>query len=74
MLHVLCSSNNEEYNKRKEMTERLSKFEEKLDEVEASLRTKQTELMHLEADKLRLSQDVQSARNEVDNFNRHIGK
>lgn len=56
------------------MTERLSKLEEKLDELEASLRTKQTELMHLEADKVRLLQEVQSAKNEVENFNRHIGK
>lgn len=56
------------------MTERLSKLEERLDEFEASLRTKQTELMHLEADKVRLMQEVQFAKNETDNFNRQIGK
>lgn len=65
---------NDEHNKRKEMTERLSKLEEKLDEVNASLRTKQTELMHLETDKMRLMQEVQSAKNETENFNRYINK
>lgn len=70
----LESCNNEEHNKRKEMMERLSKLEEKQDELEASLRTKQTELMHLEADKMRLSQEVKSAKNEIENFNRHIDK
>jgi len=56
------------------MKDRLSKLEERLDELDASLRTKQTELMHLEADKVRLIQEVQSAKNETDNFNRHISK
>lgn len=56
------------------MAERISKLEEKLDELEASLRTKQTELMHLEADKMRLMQEIQFSRNETDNFNRHISK
>lgn len=56
------------------MKERLSKLEEKLDELDALLRTKQTELMHLEADKMRLMQDVQFAKNETENFNRHISK
>ncbi|XP_025269792.1 structural maintenance of chromosomes protein 6 isoform X2 [Camponotus floridanus] len=70
----LESCNSEEHNKRREMTERLSKFQEKLDELEASLRTKQTELMHLEADKVRLLQEVQSSKIEVENFDRHINK
>lgn len=56
------------------MMERLSNLEEKLDEVEASLRTKQTELMHLEADKVRLLQEIQSAKNEVDTSQYRIGK
>jgi len=56
------------------MKDRLSKLEERLDELDASLRTKQTELMHLEADKVRLIQEVQFAKNETDNFNRHISK
>lgn len=56
------------------MKENLSKLEEKLDELDASLRTKQTELMHLEADKMRLQQDVTFAKNEMDNFDRHIRK
>ncbi|XP_071562380.1 structural maintenance of chromosomes protein 6-like [Temnothorax nylanderi] len=66
--------NDEEHNKRKDMKEQLSKLEEKLDEFDASLRTKQTELMHLEADKMRLMQEVQSAKNEADNFDRQINK
>ncbi|KAL0107751.1 hypothetical protein PUN28_014797 [Cardiocondyla obscurior] len=66
--------NDEEHNTRKEMTERLSKLEEKLDELDASLRTKQTEVMHLEADKMRLMQKVQFTKNEIDNFNRQINK
>ncbi|XP_072747857.1 structural maintenance of chromosomes protein 6 [Anoplolepis gracilipes] len=70
----LESCNNEEHNKRKEMIERLSKHEEKLNELDVSLRTKQTELLHLEADKMRLLQEVQSAKIEVENFNRHIEK
>ncbi|XP_071651384.1 structural maintenance of chromosomes protein 6 [Temnothorax longispinosus] len=70
----LESCNDEEHNKRKEMKEQLSKLEEKLDEFDASLRTKQTELMHLEADKMRLLQEVQSAKNEAENFNRQINK
>lgn len=45
-----------------------------MDELDASLRTKQTELMHLEADKMRLKQEVQFVKNEMDNSNRHIGK
>lgn len=73
-IQKLESCNDEEHNKRKEMTERLSKLEEKLDELEASLRTKQTELMHLEADKMRLMQEVHFAKNEIENFNRHINK
>lgn len=40
------------------MKERLSKLEEKLDELDASLRTKQTELMHLEVDKMRSMEAV----------------
>ncbi|XP_024886675.1 structural maintenance of chromosomes protein 6-like, partial [Temnothorax curvispinosus] len=70
----LESCNDEEHNKRKEMKEQLSKLEEQLDELDASLRTKQTELMHLEADKMRLLQEVQSAKNEAENFNRQINK
>lgn len=56
------------------MKERLAKLEEKLDELDASLRTKQTELMHLEADKMRLIQELNSAKNETENCNRHISK
>lgn len=63
---LFCSCNDKEHNERKEMKERLSKLEEKLDELEASLRTKQTEVMHLEADKMRLSQEIKSAKYEVD--------
>ncbi|XP_018302040.1 structural maintenance of chromosomes protein 6 [Mycetomoellerius zeteki] len=73
-IQKLESCNDEEYNKKKEMKENLSKLEEKLDELDASLRTKQTELMHLEADKMRLQQDVTFAKNEMDNFDRHIQK
>ncbi|XP_018392244.1 PREDICTED: structural maintenance of chromosomes protein 6 [Cyphomyrmex costatus] len=73
-IQKLESCNNEEYNKKKEMKEHLSKLEEKLDELEASLRTKQTGLMHLEADKMRLQQEVTYAKNEMDNFDRHIQK
>jgi len=56
------------------MKDRLSKLEEKLDELDTFLRTKQIELMHLDADKVRLTQEVQSAKNETDNFNRRISK
>ena len=73
-MHVFCSCNDEEHNKKKEMKERLAKLEEKLDEYDASLRTKQTELMHLEADKVRLMQEVNYAKNETENCNRHISK
>ncbi|XP_077272905.1 structural maintenance of chromosomes 6 [Temnothorax americanus] len=70
----LESCNDEEHNKRNDMKEQLSKLEERLDELDASLRTKQTELMHLEADKMRLLQEVQFAKNEAENFNRQINK
>ncbi|XP_012539107.1 structural maintenance of chromosomes protein 6 isoform X2 [Monomorium pharaonis] len=68
------SSNDEEHNNTKEMKERLAKLEERLDEIDASLRTKQTELMHLEADRMRLMQEVNFAKNEMENCNRHISK
>lgn len=68
------SCNDEEHNKRKEMKEHLSKLEERLDELEASSRTKQTELMHLEADKMRLSQEIQAAKNEVESSDAPICK
>ncbi|XP_011862086.1 PREDICTED: structural maintenance of chromosomes protein 6 [Vollenhovia emeryi] len=63
-----------EHNKRKEMIEQLSKLEERLDEHDASLRTRQTELMHLEADKMRHTQDVQFTKIEMENCGRHISK
>lgn len=49
------------------MLEKLSKLEEKSDEIEASLRTKQTELMHLETNNTRLTQEKLSAKIEMDN-------
>lgn len=66
-IQKLENCNDAQYNQRKEMLEKLSKLEERLDEVEASMRTKQTELMHLETDNTRLSQEKQSAKIELDN-------
>lgn len=66
------SCNDEQYNERKEMQEKLLKFMEKLDEVEAAMRTKKTELMHLEADNMRLLQEKQSAKIELDNCSASI--
>lgn len=54
------------------MQDRLSTLVEKLDEVEASIRTSDTELMHLEADSRRLSQEKQSVKIELDNCNAYI--
>ncbi|XP_071562510.1 structural maintenance of chromosomes protein 6-like [Temnothorax nylanderi] len=73
ILKLKCC-NDEEHNERKVMTEQLSKLEERLNKLDALSRTKQTELMHLEADKMRLMQEVQSAKNEAENFNRQINK
>ncbi|XP_014472533.1 PREDICTED: structural maintenance of chromosomes protein 6 isoform X2 [Dinoponera quadriceps] len=66
-IQKLENCNDEQYNQRKVMEETLSKLDEKLDELEASMRTKQTELMHLEADNMRLLQEKQSVKIELDN-------
>ncbi|EFN87370.1 Structural maintenance of chromosomes protein 6 [Harpegnathos saltator] len=71
-IQKLETCHNEQYIERKEMFDKLSKLEETLDEVEASMRTKQTELMHLEADNMRLSVEKQSAKVELDNCDASI--
>lgn len=49
-------------------------MEQKLDETEALLRTKQTYQMHLETDKVRLLKEIQTSRIEINNCQKRIGK
>lgn len=49
-------------------------MEQKLDETDALLRTKQTYQMHLETDKMRLLKEIQTSRIEINNCEKRIGK
>ncbi|KAI4490402.1 hypothetical protein M0802_010673 [Mischocyttarus mexicanus] len=53
---------------RNKMKQTLEELKNKVDEVEAMLRTKETDLRHLEANKMRRSQEIKSKRIEIDNF------
>lgn len=48
------------------MKQCLGELQHKLDEVEAMLRTKKTDSMHLETNKVRRSQEIQSKKIEID--------
>ncbi|XP_012283644.1 structural maintenance of chromosomes protein 6 [Orussus abietinus] len=54
----------DQQDKRQQIKQTVSKYMQQLDEVEAMLRTKQTDQMHLEADKVRLQQDERSTFND----------
>ena len=56
------------------MKQQLADLEQKLDETEALLRTKQTYQMHLETDKMRLLKEIQTSRIEINNCGKRIGK
>lgn len=58
---------------RQESKEKLAKFEQNLDEVEATLRTKQTDQMHLDADiREHLRREEHTLKIQVDNNNNKI--
>ncbi|KAK2582068.1 hypothetical protein KPH14_002772 [Odynerus spinipes] len=59
---------------RNKMKQDLMVLQHKLDEVEAMLRTKQTDLMHLETNKMRRLQEAQSKKIEIDSSEARIRK
>ncbi|XP_066600099.1 structural maintenance of chromosomes protein 6 [Prorops nasuta] len=61
-------------NKKEEIQNHISECENKLDEVEAMLRTKQTDEMHFESNKVRLSQELKSKKIEMERYEGQIKK
>ncbi|XP_043494433.1 structural maintenance of chromosomes protein 6 [Polistes fuscatus] len=59
---------------RNKIKQSLEEFRNRFDEIEAILRTKETDLMHLETNKMKRSQEIQSKRIEIDNNEVRIRK
>nr|XP_034181336.1 structural maintenance of chromosomes protein 6 [Osmia lignaria]XP_034181337.1 structural maintenance of chromosomes protein 6 [Osmia lignaria] len=70
----LESGDNAEQNKRNEMKQQLANFQEKLNEVEALLRTKKTYKMQLESDEMRLLKEIQSSKLEINSCENRMQK
>ena len=70
----LESGDNAEQSERNAMKQQLTDLEQKLDEVEALLRTKQTHQTHLETDKMRLLKEIQAFKIEASNCENRILK
>lgn len=73
-IHRLESADNAEQNERNQIKQQLADLEQKLNETEALLRTKQTYQMHLETDKMRLSKEIQTSRVEINSCEKRIEK
>ncbi|XP_043262042.1 structural maintenance of chromosomes protein 6 [Colletes gigas] len=67
-IHRLESDDNVEQNERNKMKDQLTHFEQKLNEIEALLRTKQTHKTHLETDKVRLLEKIKASKVEISNY------
>ncbi|XP_012142309.2 structural maintenance of chromosomes 6 isoform X1 [Megachile rotundata] len=65
---------NAEQNERKQMKQQLADLEEKLDEIEALLRTKGNFQMHLENEKMRLLKEIQVSKHEINNCENRMQK
>ncbi|XP_076651994.1 structural maintenance of chromosomes 6 isoform X2 [Halictus rubicundus] len=63
---------NAEQSERKQMKQQLADLEQKLDEIEALLRTKRTHQTHLETDKMRLLQEMHTTKIEITNRDNRI--
>ncbi|OAD58463.1 Structural maintenance of chromosomes protein 6 [Eufriesea mexicana] len=59
---------------RNQIKQQLADLEQKLDETEALLRTKQTYQMHLETDKMRLLKEIQASKIEINSCEKRIEK
>lgn len=70
----MFSGDNTEQNERNQIKQQLIDLEQKLDETEALLRTKQTYQMHLETDKMRLLKEIQTSKIEINSCEKRIGK
>ncbi|KZC07283.1 PREDICTED: structural maintenance of chromosomes protein 6 [Dufourea novaeangliae] len=73
-IHRLESGDNAEQSERNEMKQQLTNSEQKLDEVEALLKTKQTHQTHLETDKMRLRKEIESYKIEISSSENRIQK
>ncbi|XP_076243651.1 structural maintenance of chromosomes 6 [Calliopsis andreniformis] len=71
-IHKIESADNAEQSERNKMKQQLTDLEQKLDEVEAMLRTHQTHQAHLETDKMRLSKEIQSSKIEMSSCDNRI--
>lgn len=74
MHYFIFSGDNTEQNERNQIKQQLIDLEQKLDETEALLRTKQTYQMHLETDKMRLLKEIQASKIEINSCEKRIGK
>ncbi|XP_017792658.1 PREDICTED: structural maintenance of chromosomes protein 6 [Habropoda laboriosa] len=70
----LESCDNAEQSERNQIKQQLADLEQKLDETEALLRTKQTYQMHLETDKMRLLKEIQVSKIEINSCEVRIQK
>lgn len=68
------SGDTAEQSERNEIKQQLADIEQKLDETEALLRTKQTYQMHLETDKMRLMKELQASKIEISSCENRIRK
>ncbi|XP_012348416.1 structural maintenance of chromosomes protein 6 isoform X1 [Apis florea] len=68
----LESGDNTEQNERNQIKQQLIDLEQKIDETEALLRTKQTYQMHLETDKMRLLKEIQASKIEINSCEKRI--
>lgn len=64
--YIYKYSGDDKQDERNKMKQCLGELQHKLDEVEAMLRTKKTDSMHLETNKVRRSQEIQSKKIEID--------
>lgn len=71
-LRVSFSGDNAEQSERNAMKQQLTDLEQKLEEVEALLRTKQTHQTHLETDKMRLLKEIQAFKIEASSCENRI--
>lgn len=68
------SSDNAEQSKRNELKQQLANFQEKLNELEALLRTKKAFKMQLENDEMRLLKEIQSSKLEINSCENRMRK
>lgn len=60
--------------KRQQTKQEISALEQQLDEVEATLRTKQTDQMHLEENKTRIEQEERNVKIDFDQKKGHLSE